>query len=680
MAKSDKRRARSRKADSPSAPPPPAPAMAADPLLPGWARIGALLLLVAGSVFGVLEVHSSNDTWIALAGGRNVLELPEFPIQDVFNYPEPDAIWFNQNWLSHVYFYVMYAELGRDFVIIGTWAVGWATFLCLLLAVRLRCGSWLMATITGGLFAIACRDWLSARPATIQFLLIAIMVLALQGILNQRERVRWWPVALLFALFVAWPHAHGSFIFGYGMVGIFLGCAAAGWLASRIFGFTSRISLLQMGGILVVLLLTLVLGVVLSPYGVENLTHPFKIAEAEEIRKVGEWRPPYVAGGYPPPARFWWALAVMIVTPLIAVILRLFTLGQSVTGHAGQSQLSDAKVQRMLFDVASIGIGFMMAMYARRFAPLFYLLALPPLAAALAHLARGYTPTLRRGIEAVAVVGAWVVAALTVFVTYKTVHRDLIAPYGPNAECDLLCRVTRNDSIAREALAFLARNELSPNVMTDWKLFGAIMFYAPQAKVFIDGRAQQVYSEAHYQKYIWLMSAPPDGRHLVPQVLEETGTDAIILPRWRSMTMLRELLTKHPDWRYVFRARRGDILARLDSPFFEELARREMADDLWWPDEPQAMLARGDLWAVIRPNDMRRAAGYWREAIDWRLGLGQYYWPAVTQALLQGGGAARARTYLAEQTERVRQADGISPAQRSELLQTLAHCERMIGS
>jgi hypothetical protein len=66
---------------------------------------GPILLFLAATAFGILEVHSSTDTWIGLAAGRQIYTADEFPKTDTFSYTFNGEVWYNQNWLTHLFQY-----------------------------------------------------------------------------------------------------------------------------------------------------------------------------------------------------------------------------------------------------------------------------------------------------------------------------------------------------------------------------------------------------------------------------------------------------------------------------------------------------------------------------------------------------------------------------------------------
>jgi len=587
----------------------------------GWRRwatwAGISLLFVGACAWGVLEVHYSGDTWIGLAAGRQILTEPQFPLTDTFSYTSGGQVWYNQNWLSHVFFWLLWDKLGSTALVVGTWAVSIGTFSLVLLATWFRGRSWHAAFLGATAVALGSRDWLSIRPATIQFCLLAAAWLAFSALISQGQRRRWWPMAALLLIYSIWPHAHGSFLFGFGLLGLFVGIAAVvGFLAKR-YPVKTSIAFPQ-GAVLIGLgIVAVALGVLLSPYGVENLTHPFKVVESKVFRGVGEWVPPFHAGKFPPVFRFWIVLAVAVIGLLGLLLLRLLTTGtterrlrrdRSAARKARRSlrDASSSGVNRfdlnvLLFDLAAVGIGLGMVMFARRFAPVFYILATPTVVAWMVKLAQSLTPRWEGIGRWALLIGPWAGAVATVGLTTYMARAELVEQVPPSGKYDLLDRVTSNYQTPGLFLEFLRRNGLTPNLMTDWKLAGSVMFCVPGAKVYIDGRAQQVYSEEQYLTYMWLINVPPSQAQTASEILERTGTDVLLLPFWSSVQPLRRAMTQHPQWQVIVEPPEAVMWARRGSQFLDELVHREQAGDLWWPEGLNADKWRSRVRAAAAP-------------------------------------------------------------------------------
>ena len=686
--------------------------------LPRWTMAGVVLLYLAACAFGVLEVHYSTDTWIGLAAGRQILSESTFPKADTFSYPAYGRTWFNQNWLSHVFFWLLYDRLGPDATVIGTWAISAGTFTLVLLATWFRCRSGLAAILAAAIVAIASRDWLSIRPATIQFFLLAAAWLGFSALIGQGARRRWpltghrsikgwWPMVLLLATYGVWPHAHGSFLFGFGLLGLFLGCAVLTGLLAFKFPVRPPIHLSQGAALVAIGLLTAALGAILSPYGLENFTHPFKVVESDVFRTVGEWIPPYRTARFPGVLRFWIALAIAVATPLTFLVVRVLqawlapepprkawpvasegALGSaSAPTGAGEPTDRDPRpvsaalsgLNAVLFDVAAVGIGLYMAMFARRFAPLFYILATPALVTWIMQLARPLPARIKRYGRALVLLGAWTGAAVSAVVTYRLAYRELVTDVARGGTYDLLDRVTHNDHTPLAAVEFLRRNGLTPNVMTEWKVAAAIMFYVPGARVFIDGRAQQVYTEQEYMTYLGLLNAPPSQGAQVAQVLDRYGTDLLLLPNWDVTRRLIEVIERQPQWRLVLEEPMAAIWMRDGSRLLSEVIERERAGTLWWPDNPETQWRHGLFLAGLQPPDTQRALPLWQTAVERRPSLGVRAYSWIVNALLKDGRPEEATEYLQQQRARLaKMQHDLPPDLHTQLSDAIRRCEALL--
>jgi hypothetical protein len=394
------------------------------------------------------------------------------------------------------------------------------------------------------------------------------------------------------------------------LLGLFLGCAAGVGLLGLRFSARPAISMRQGFALAAVCLVTAALSVLLSPYGGENVTHPLKVVESEVFRQVGEWFPPYRSGQFPNVMRFWIFFAVAVASPPTVLLLRALDSRHlrretpdpdlplsRMRRHAlkrpkvpaqsrhpsSPSGSPPASLNVALFDIASIGIGLYMAMFARRFAPVLYIMATPAMASLIVWLARPLSAYIRRPGWFATAAGAWIGAVAAVLYTADAAHHELVTEVPSPGSFDLLDRVTCNYKTPLTAIEFLRRNDLTPNVMTEWKVAAAIMFYVPGARVFIDGRAQQVYTEDHFMAYMWLQGVPPAKAEAASAVLDRFKTDMVLLPRWSVVQPLARALSQQSQWSVVLDEPQATIWVRRGSLLMDELARRDRAGALWWP-------------------------------------------------------------------------------------------------
>lgn len=642
--------------------------------LPAWAWLGTVIFFLIACAFGVLEIHLSTDTWISLRAGKDILAAESFPKTDTWSYTAAGRPWLNQNWLSHVYFWLLYDKVAPDAVIIGTWALGVAFFVFVLFAVWLRTGSWLAATIAAALVAIASRDWLSARPATVQFFCVALTWLCLSAWLGQKTRPRWWPFVPLTIVFLVWPHAHGSFLFGFGLLGMFVVCANFPALLGRPRCITGRQTLAILG----LIAAASVFGVVLSPYGLENITHPLVVAESKVFRTVGEWIPPFQYATYPPVRRFWAALGVAGAGLLGVLVLRLRASATAAATLTPAHRLPPTALGVLLFDIASVGVGLTMALFARRFAPLLYILATPALVAAILRWAAPLPQRTRNRARRILTLATWPAAILAGYFATYWAYDDLVVGPPRDRPYGLLERVTKLPYSPLDEIDFLARNNLAPRVFADWVLGGPLVFFAPETRVFIDGRSQQVFNEKLYLNYYNVTTAPEGTEPRILALLEASGTEAVLLSHGSRSTTLLNAVAASPDWYPVMASVRGQLFGQRDSAFVAELVRRDRAGDLWWPDTPEAEWAHG-LLAVMPPPEIARALRLWQSAVDRKVTLGMLCYFQIAKAYANLGQREAAQAYFAAQHQRVGAAENeLAPDIRAKLLAEIESCQERL--
>jgi len=253
----------------------------------------ASLCFVLAAAWAVLFPAVETDLWIALASGRWIVEHREVPRTDPFSYTFAGQPWFNQNWLSHLLFYVLYARVGPIATIVATWFAAAVIFGLIAYRSWRRTGSLLASLIASSLAAIACRGFLDPRPATFGLILLAIAWTLLHAMSDLRHPRRPWPAVALAFVLTIWGCAHGSFVFGYEIVALFVASA----LISRLFfPRLAQPSSYQLIAVSVAAALAFTATAAFGPYHLSNFTHPLTVAGSSTWRLINEWQPPWVPG------------------------------------------------------------------------------------------------------------------------------------------------------------------------------------------------------------------------------------------------------------------------------------------------------------------------------------------------------------------------------------------------
>jgi hypothetical protein len=274
----------------------------------------ALLAALAAFAFTIIVPTAlrDGDTGWHLATGAWIVAHGRVPTTDPFSFTATGRPWVAHEWLSELAMYASYR------------AAGWSGLIVLI------------GTAMAALFAlVACevRRWLSPRASVVALLMLVTGVLPsllarphvlalplLAGwtivLLHARERDR--PPALGFALvMLVWANAHGSFVFGLALVGVFaleaLITAAPsdrrrvvlGWGA---FGAVCAISATA------------------TPAGFDGLIFPFYVDRLKLLAHLNEWRPADFATFSGFEAILLATLAILLLRPVRIPPVRLMLL------------------------------------------------------------------------------------------------------------------------------------------------------------------------------------------------------------------------------------------------------------------------------------------------------------------------------------------------------------------
>jgi hypothetical protein len=658
--------------------------------LPSWldipVRAGFLVLFLAGCFTGMSGIHHTNDTWIALATGRYILEHHEVPTTDPFSYTFYGKHFFNQNWLTHVAFFWVYEHFGPAAVVVFFWLLTLTIYGMMLYACRIRARSWTAALLGAAVAAAASRHYLDIRPQISGYFLLAIFCAVLHYFCVPRPRQRWWPALLVFPILFVWGNAHGSFVFGYGLVAAFVGC----WVLSQGFqwfrremrftpGLGAPASLAQVITISGATLAAFVLTIAVGPYHWGNFVHPTLVGSSQVFRNVAEWHPPWedIRSGLPV-WPFWTAFYIMLGAVVLFGLLRLVPSKPEV--------LAKGRVVReppmlTLFDLTLVGMGLGMAFWARRFAPLYYVCATPSVAVLLARLAYGMAPFVRRyGRVALAVAG-WVAAVIVVRMTVAVTYGDLVTKYVTAPPFDLLQRYTTAEQNPFDALELLRPVKGPIDILAEWTVAGLVMFELPQSRVCMDGRSQQVYDEEHYIRFTALFDPSRQDPAQIRQFLDQpwvngARTDAVLLRYGGPDTIpLINLLAGSDEWVPVILSPRTTLFVRRGSTVLAELGALERAGQLHWPGYPSIPATRGFVLLATEPPDLERALAFMRTGVEADAGIGPLAYPKMQQVWQTLGRPAEGAAFFQREEQRLRTAPlPFEEKQRQRMIQLANIC------
>jgi hypothetical protein len=432
--------------------------------------VGLVLLALLAALVVWATPRRLDDLFISLAGGRDVL-AGKLGRPDDWSFVTGTRIWIDQNWLSHLLIFLAWRIGGPTGLLILKAALIAAleVFLCLL---NLRRGCpWPVAVLLAAALVMCCFQFIDLRPNLLTLVLVPLVMWLLHRAMDNRHRV-WWVLPVM----LAWANLHGGFVFGLGMVGLWAICISIqDWRCDRRIPLDTDWPLWACAGACIV-------AAGISPFGVGNLTHPLVIASSKVWRQVEEWKPLLAPSSMAAP----WPFFVVLALAVVLAVLRL--AGVVFARPARRPDITFLPSGPLAFDIALVVIAVLMALNSRRFVPLATLALAGPLASSFAWLAdRAY----RMMIVAMSAGALALLAALA--------YGDFIF-YSPQNPVHVGTSIFERMHCLPEkfpvgAAQFLLANHVAGNAFCAWGWEGYLHWICPQVKVFIGGRAQQVYPE-----------------------------------------------------------------------------------------------------------------------------------------------------------------------------------------
>jgi hypothetical protein len=520
----------------------------------------AALWYLAGGVtlwaFGYTIMRGS-DLWWHLAAGGLMAERRSFLYTDPWSYTFQGKPWLDDAWLSDLIYHWWAVAFGLQSLAWWKWSVLIATYLLLMRTLHRVTGD-LLSAFAGAVLAIAIGEqFLDIRPHLYSLLGFSVLLSLTLG----RERPSGW----LPVLFLVWVQLHAMFVFGLMALAVLLvpsliRCGRADRMRSAIIGVTSTLACL------------------INPNFITVFTRPIRYALTDSpYLRIGEWRPPFAEGGiYSPPYPF--AIGLFVVACMILLIRR-------PAGRARETTL------------AGIVLGALtlaMSLKSRRFVPLFGIaqsivlaLALAPwVQATLAALSMNARRLWSQAMPLMALgLGFW---WLWPFPAHSYAFHYLIA----------------EDTFPVETVNFIRRNRISGKVFSYYNWGGYLHARIQGAmKVFIDGRADMVFDDDTYLRYVSVLEVHPGWL----QIIEDSGAEYVLWPKKRAAELaIVQGLLQTRRWRVLYEDYVSALLERTDRPLRQDLAPT--------PETAWRELALGS--AALAQNGVARAEMHFERALD----------------------------------------------------------------
>lgn len=460
--------------------------------VPAVIRLSALVLW---SIPLVSITAADPDLWGHLTFGRDIVANWKIDAVDPYSFTS-DRPWINHEWLAEVLMYLAYEAAGPVGLVILKTAVLLLVIGCVIAAWRHRRlrGPHEALLIGLALFAMFPR-YMTIRPQIFSLVCFALELLILSATeRGNRRPLLWMPI-----IFIVWANAHGGFIVGLGVLGV--------WAALQALRTPARsVPALAVAG-------ASTAATLVNPYG------------------VGLWRFLWETVGTSRPDIADWTPALSAGAPLL---LPWFLLVLTAAYAVWRARRTGIQLSAVVI-VALLAIGTLRIGRLDAFLALSVVMLLGPVFGRpreeeerAGNLRRTYVPA---GVALLVVTSLW--TALIV----RSPCVDMSLWHYPEPE----------------ATAFLEGQSGRLLTPFNWGEY-AIWHLPPALRVSMDGRRETVYSEALFYSHQRLLRGEPGSTALVGDL----APDFVWLPVWSPAIVALE----RDGWQPAFKGPVSIVLAR----------------------------------------------------------------------------------------------------------------------
>ncbi len=358
------------------------------PALSGWPMMLGWLAMIIFACHASTHMVGAGDTWVAMACGRHFVNhgvdtvepfsanshRPGPTQKDIENWPPAakwvadkvglDVVkywhptgWVNQNWLTHVIFYLLIPEssytpsdnFSSNALVYWKFTIYILTIICVYYTGKVLGVNPALSAVFACFAMFAGRSYFDVRPAGFSNLLTAVFLLILV-LATYRNILYIW---LIVPLGVFWCNLHGGYIYLFIILVPFTGLNLLTCI------FRKRFVSIGLKGIYHTIgagLATFLAVVLFNPFHLTSFTHTFIISvseHAEMWRQVDEWHPAFEWNN-----RVGTSHPFLVVFVLGSGLLILWLFSRLLKPKFLRAPKSEFEAQKKLFKILSIIIGY----------------------------------------------------------------------------------------------------------------------------------------------------------------------------------------------------------------------------------------------------------------------------------------------------------------------------------
>ncbi|MGD0073853.1 MAG: hypothetical protein ABSD31_05875 [Candidatus Binataceae bacterium] len=479
-----------------------------------------ILMLIAIADAGQL---ADPDLWGHLLAGQTILRTHQLALYDPFSYTAFGHLLHNHEWLTQVALAAAYNTFGvfglKLFKLLCTAAT--ISFLAMGLAQTAAPARVQRPVLL--LIAVALLPQVEFRPQIITFLLLSALFFMLARDCYRPAST----LSPLIPIFALWANLHGGFLVGFAAIATYTAMVSADELR--------RTHRLTRGVRLAAITAACALATLANPDGIrlwETVMH--SIRDPQVHSGLAEWQPLLGRVGFE-----WHAYAPGVIIYLLPLAL--------FVALAVSFLLTPTMDDAPLVAIAALFIAGAM-ISARNMALAVIALAVPLTRHVAIFLGSRSTtsPTARaaadpdRPFNPIAAIAVSILIAATTGLLSNRLTIDEHCPVG--------------------AVAFMHEHSLRGNLLSsyDWGNYLA-WHVAPQSKIFVDGRSDQLYSPQVIKDYFDFYYGSPRAQSVLDGYPHEL---AMLPPDSKGYAVV----ARDPNWKLIYRDRDAGLFARATSP------------------------------------------------------------------------------------------------------------------
>jgi hypothetical protein len=653
----------------------------------GWPMIFGWLAMLIFTFHACTHMVAAGDTWFAMACGRHFVnhgvdtvepfsanshkagpteeEVKTWPgwAQWLVNVVGIETVkkwhptgWINQNWLTHVIFYLLVPkssyEDGLNFtsnaLVYWKFAIYVVTIVCVYYTGRLLGVNPALSAVFSCFALFEGRSFLDIRPAGFSNMLVAVFLLIL--VLTTYRNILY--IWLIVPVTVFWCNVHGGYIYVFIMLVPFVALNLLTCISKKRF---VSIGLKGIYHTIAAGIVTFVAVILFNPFHLTNLTHTFIISvskHAERWRDIHEWHPAFDWTNPVGTAVPFLVMYIMAVVCLLLLIAALMFISFSVLPNRKRNINVTAEYQLPKIDLALMVIAALtiyMAIRSRRFIPIAGIAACPIIAMFIDQIicailavnnfkrsSRLTVPDMPKNMQLFfTILGA---GAVIYFGTWWGLKfkRIYLAPWpGDPKLTSVFMRMTASDAKPFYACKFIKTNKLKGKMFNYWTEGGFIAWAQEPdpntgktpLQLFMDGRAQAAYDRKAFDVWTVIMSGGPAVREAqlrkrsltaddyteigrwVGEQLKSRDVWVVLMPSNQFDTSFMKGLEHNPNWRSIFFNDTQNLLVDITTPQGKELFEGVFGGKTLYPDEFSENLIKAHLCFTFAQGENVRQKG-----------------------------------------------------------------------